>query len=298
MAMKRPAANRALSSKPSSPAALPAKAKRRFEPSSLFVGSVEKGLRVLTSFDLARRPMRLGEIAGATGLDMSAAQRFTATLEALGYLRKDEFKRYHVTPKVFQLGFAYLQSETSIDAAMPYLREAHRECEESVNFTQIDGTDVVWVVRLPSLHAVSVDVSVGARFPAYCTAPGRVMLAHLPPAQALDILQRSDRARLTPYTKTDLGQILKEIDVARRDGVSVSNQECFLGDISAAAPVFGGSGQVLGAVNIAVPASRWTREQVVARLAPLISRTAGAISGAHRARAERAALPPRRAKAG
>jgi DNA-binding IclR family transcriptional regulator len=239
--------------------------------------------------------MRLGEIAAATGFDMSAAQRFTATLESLGFLRKDEFKRYHVTFKVFQLGFAYLQSETSIDTAMPFLQEAHRACEESVNFTQIDGLDVVWIVRLPSLHAVSVDVSVGARFPAYCTAPGRAILAHLPPAQALDILQRSKRVRLTSFTKTDLGQILAAIETARRDGVAVSNQECFLGDISTAAAVFDGAGQVLGAVNIAVPALRWTPEQVRQRLSPLIARTATAISAAHRARAEREGASSQRA---
>jgi len=192
-----------------------------------------------------------------------------------------------VTFKVFQLGFAYLQSETSIDTAMPFLQDAHRECEESVNFTQIDGTDVVWVVRLPSLHAVSADMSVGARLPAYCTAPGRAILAHLPPLQALDILQRSNRARLTPHTKTDLGEILKAIETARRDGVATANHECFIGDLSTAAAVFDGTGQVLGAINIAVPAARWTPEQVRARLSPLIARTATAISAAQRARAER-----------
>jgi DNA-binding IclR family transcriptional regulator len=272
--------------------------RRQYQPSALFVGSVEKGLRVLTAFDVARRPMRLGEIAGATRLDMSAAQRFTATLESLGFLRKDEFKRYHVTFKVFQLGFAYLQSETSIDTAMPFLEEAHRACEESVNFTQIDGTDVVWVVRLPSLHAVSADMSVGTRLPAYCTAPGRAILAHLPPVQALDILQRSNRARLTPHTKTDLGKILEAIETARRDGVAIASEECFIGDLSTAAPVFDGAGQVLGAVNIAVPASRWTLEQVRARLSPLIARTAAKISDAQRARAERDVAARKRAAAG
>jgi IclR family pca regulon transcriptional regulator len=272
--------------------------RRQFQPSALFVGSVEKALRVLTAFDVARRPMRLGEIAQATGLDMSAAQRFTATLESLGFLRKDEFKRYHVTFKVFQLGFAYLQSETSIDTAMPFLQEAHRACEESINFTQMDGTDVVYVVRLPSLHAVSAEMSVGARLPAYCTAAGRVILAHLPPPQVLDILQRSNRARLTAHTKTDLGEILDAIERARRDGVAVASHECFIGDLSTAAPVFDAAGQVLGAVNIAVPASRWTLEQVRTRLSPLIARTATAISAAQRARAERDVSARQRATAG
>ena len=254
---------------------------RRYQPSPLFVGSLEKGLRVLHVFDAARRPMRLAEVALASDLDKSATQRFTATLERLGYLRKDEFKRYRLTPKVLQLGFAYLQSETSIDTVVPFLQEAHAACEESVNFTQLDDLDVVWVVRLPSLHVVSVDMSVGARLPAFCTAPGRAILAHLPEEQSLEILKRSTRARLTPYTKTAISEIVAELAAVRRDGVAVSDQECVVGDLSSAAPVFDGAGQVIGAVNIAVPTSRWTLEQVRDRLSPLIARTATAISAAH-----------------
>lgn len=263
----------------------PAGPERRYRPSPLFVGSLEKGLRVLHAFDALRRPMRLSEIALASELDKSAAQRFTATLERLGYLRKDEFKRYRLTPKVLQLGFAYLQSETSIDTVVPFLQEAHAACEESVNFTQLDDLDIVWVVRLPSLHVVSVDMSVGARLPAYCTAPGRAILAHLPEEQALEILKRSTRARLTPYTKTAISDIVAELQAARRDGVAVSDQECFLGDLSTAAPVFDGAGQVIGAANIAVPTSRWTLAEVRDRLSPIIARTAAAISAAHGVRA-------------
>lgn len=265
----------------------------RFRPSALFVGSLEKGLRVLHAFDAARRPLRLAEVAVATGLDRSGAQRFTATLEALGYLRKDEFKRYQLTPKVLQLGFAYLQSESAIDRAVPFLQEAHARCEESVNFTQLDGVDVVWLVRLPSLHAVSVDMSVGARLPAFCTAPGRAILAHMPEDQALDVLRRSKRTRLTPFTTTDIEAILGELASVRRDGFALAYQESFLGDISTAAPVFDGRGQVIGAVNIAVPTSRWTAGDVRRKLSPLIAATAADISSANGARSSARSAPRR-----
>jgi hypothetical protein len=51
-------------------------------------------------------------------------------------------------------------------------------------------------------------------------------------------------------------------------------------------------------VNIAVPAARWTVEQVRARLSPLIARTAAAISAAQRARAERDVAARQRAAVG
>lgn len=268
-------------------------APKRFQASALFVGSLEKGLRVLHAFDAERRPLRLAEIAAATGLDKSGAQRFTATLQALGYLRKDQFKRYQVTPKVLQLGFAYLQSETAIDNAVPFLQEAHVACEESVNFTQLDGFDVVWVVRLPSLHVVSVDMSVGARLPAFCTAPGRAILAHMPAEQAVDILRRSKRPRLTSFTKTEVDVIVDDLAAIRRDGFAIANQETFLGDISTAAPVFDGAGEVVGAVNIAVPTSRWSLEDVRRRLSPLIRTTAASISSANGARSSTSAASRR-----
>ena len=270
----------------------PARGARRpppFRPSALFVGSFEKGLRVLHAFDAARRPLRLTEVALATGLDKSAAQRFTATLESLGYLRKDEFKRYQLTPKVLQLGFAYLQSETAIDTAVPFLQAAHAQCEESVNFTQLDGVDVVWVVRLPSLHAVSVDVSIGARLPAYCTAPGRAILAHLPPDQAHEILRRSNRTKRTSFTKTEMTVLAAELEAVRRNGYALANQESYIGDISTAAPVFDGGGRVIGAVNIAAPTSRWNIEAVRQTLSPLIVATAASISAANGGRAHDAA---------
>lgn len=267
----------------------------RFQPSALFVGSLEKGLRVLHAFDAARHPLRLAEIALATGLDKSAAQRFTATLEALGYLRKDAFKRYQLTPKVLQLGFAYLQSETAVDNAVPFLQDAHARCEETVNFTQLDGADVVWVVRLPSLHAVSVDISIGARLPAFCTAPGRAILAHLPPDQALDILRRSNRGKRTPFTKTDVGELVAELEAVRRNGFALADQESYVGDISTAAPVFDGAGRVVGAVNIAAPTSRWRVEDVRQKLSPLIVATAAAISAANGARTRHSVAAPRAA---
>jgi IclR family pca regulon transcriptional regulator len=45
--------------------------------SSLFVGSLEKGLQILRVVDRERRDMGLSEIVEASGLDKSSVQRFT-----------------------------------------------------------------------------------------------------------------------------------------------------------------------------------------------------------------------------
>jgi DNA-binding IclR family transcriptional regulator len=102
-------------------------------------------------------------------------------------------------------------------------------------------------------------------------------------------LRRSNRVRLTPFTKVDIDVILEEIALAQREGVAIADQETFIGDISTAAPVFDSAGQVIGAVNIAVPSSRWKVEEVRRKLSALIRTTAQAISDANRAHAGKAA---------
>jgi PcaR/PcaU/PobR family beta-ketoadipate pathway transcriptional regulator len=245
----------------------------------LFVRSLAKGLLVLRVFDEAHRTMSLGEIAAASGLDKSAAQRSVHTLAALGYLRQDPRSRhYGLAPKVLELGFAYLRADELVGRATPHLMAANRRSEETVNLTEPDGTEMVYVARVPSRHAVSVDVVLGTRLPMYCTAPGRAILAFLPEEEAQDVLARSRRVALTPHTVTEPGAILGRLARARAEGFALADQEVYVGDISVAAPVFDFSGRPVAAVNIAVPAARWSVTACLARLAPEVVATARAIS--------------------
>jgi DNA-binding IclR family transcriptional regulator len=106
------------------------------------------------------------------------------------------------------------------------------------------------------------------------------MLACLPDETARAIVECSQPAARTPYTETDPGVILERIDRVRRAGYAVSNQETFVGDISVAAAVRDHKGQMLAAVNIAVPHPRWSPEQAERDLAPVVLETTRAITKA------------------
>ena len=245
----------------------------------LFVGGVAKAFLVLSAFQGQPRPLSLSDVAEATGIGRSAAQRFLYTLKTLGYLRQDPTtRRYSLSPKVLELGFAYLRNDHLVEKAFPYLLEGSKRTDETINLTELDGNDIIYVSRIPSRNVISVDIAVGQRLPAYCTAPGRAMLAWLPHEQARDILERSDRRQRTEFTVTDIDEILVRLDEIRRVGYAFSNQETFVGDISVAAPVRDHQGTVLAAVNIAVPYPRWSPERVKAELVPPAIETARAIS--------------------
>src|SRR5690606_20702863 len=109
--------------------------------------------------------------------------------------------------------------------------------------TVLDGVGVVYVLRFQSHHVVSVNLKVGSRLPAYCTAPGRAMLAWLPSQEARRILTASRRKKQTDYTETDPKRLMEILANVREQGYSLNNQEAFVGDISIAAPVRDRKGQ-------------------------------------------------------
>jgi hypothetical protein len=131
-------------------------------------------------------------------MGLSATQRFTYTLLQLGYLRRDETSRlYALSPKTLEFGRRYLQSSELVERAMPYLLHLHQTCGETTNLTLLDGEEIVFVSRFLSRNVFNVDVVVGTRLPAFCTAPGLAMLARLDPSEAEAILRRTDRRAFT-----------------------------------------------------------------------------------------------------
>ncbi|WP_250504159.1 IclR family transcriptional regulator C-terminal domain-containing protein [Caballeronia sp. AZ7_KS35] len=249
------------------------------ERSSLFVGSAEKTFRVLHAFDGPNRQMTLADLAKASSLDRSAAQRIVHTLEALGYLaRVPETRDYRLTTKVLQFSYNYIRANELIDKASPYLLDISRHLGETTNLHEIDGNEIVFVARFPGRHLFNVDIALGARLPALYTASGIAMLSRLPEKQLKAVMSRTPLERMTPYTETDQKKLLERVQQASRRGYSVIENETVLGDIAVAAPITDHDGTAVAAVNISVPTTRWTIERVEAELVKHVQVAATSIS--------------------
>jgi DNA-binding IclR family transcriptional regulator len=251
--------------------------------SSLYVQSVEKAMKVLTAFDGSKRQLSLSEISSLTGFDMSATQRFTYTLAALGYLLKDpDSRKYELSPRLLDFTYHYLTSNELVSRATPYLQQLGSETEEATNLTVLDDTDIVFVLRIVSRNVFNAHVITGSRLPAYCTAPGLAILATLADGEIDDILARTNLVPFTPSTVYQPRKIKDRIAQIRRQGYAHTEDEYFVSDISTAAAITNAHGRGIGAVNIAVARSRWQADRDEKRYADLVISTASAISARRR----------------
>ena len=237
----------------------------------LFVQSFAKGLEVIRAFGPERPAMSLPDIASATGITKSAAQRFAHTLLKLGYLRKDdESKRYSLTPKVIQLGYGYLVVDRFLERASPYALDLSRRCSETVNVAEAEGTDMVYLARFSSPHHMPVHMPIGRRLPMYCCSAGRAYLSALPAVESRALLEQSSRVRYTQTTVTDITRLVKLTGDAGQAGYAAANGEFYEGDLGISVPIRDVGGRPVGVLNISCPALRWTLPRMRRELVPML----------------------------
>ena len=241
-----------------------------------FVQSLERGLAVIRAFDAAHPELTLSEVAAATGVTRAAARRFLLTLAELGYVRTDG-RMFSLSPRVLELGYAYLSGLSLPEVAEPHLEALVAEVNESSSVSVLDGDDVVYVARVPTSRIMTVMISVGTRFPAYATSMGRILLAGLPDGELDAYLSTVRLDRLTQRTVGSALALRAELARVRAQGWAIVDQELEEGLRAVAAPIRDRSGRTVAAVNISAHASRTPVEAVRRTLLPPLLATAARI---------------------
>lgn len=242
-----------------------------------FVQSLERGLAIIRVFSAERPALTVTEIAEATGLTRAAARRFLLTLVELGYVATDG-RYYELTPRVLELGYAFLSGLSFPEVALPRVERLVAEVREGSEAAILDGNDVVYVVRVPGPALMTMAVNVGARLPAYATALGRVLLAGLPDDRVAELLDQVDPKPLLPRTIVDRGELRAEIRRVREQGYALVDQELEEGLVAIATPVRDRSGRVMAAINLSTHVGRKSAEEL-RDLVPALQRAAAEIEG-------------------
>lgn len=265
---------------------MPTKSRSADAPSpSAFSQSLERGLMILSVFSEGRPVLGIADIAREVDLNKSTTFRYVATLAKLDYLQQDpDTKKYSLGSRVVDLGFAAINSMEITRIAARHLQALSDETGYTVSMAVLDGPDIVYVDRRRSgrsgAFGMELNLHVGSRLPAYCTAMGKVLLAHRDPSALKVVLDRTDLARRGPKTITAREQLMSTLVRVRRTDLAVNDEELAPGLRSVAAPVRDRSGSVVAAVSISVHLSTWNAsiEAIMARLEPPLHRTVAEIS--------------------
>ncbi|WP_425340634.1 IclR family transcriptional regulator [Caldimonas aquatica] len=246
-------------------------------PGDSYVQSFARGLAVVRTFSAEAPAQTIAEVAERAGLTRAGARRILHTLQHLGYVEA-EGRLFRLTPKILDLGFAYLSSLPLWNLAEPVMEDLVQDVKESCSAAVLDGTDIVYVLRVPTHKIMAINLGVGSRLPAYCTSMGRVLLAGLPPAALEARLAQMRLEPRTPKTVTDPARLRELIEQVRMQGWALVAEELEEGLVSLAAPIRGRQGEVVAAINVSGQQHRTPPVVMLERFLPKLLKAAHEIS--------------------
>ncbi|EEA02601.1 transcriptional regulator, IclR family [Burkholderia sp. H160] len=221
--------------------------------------------RLLGIFDLlAKAPdgMSLAELNISLESPKSSLLNLLRPLVAEEYLMHDA-GRYRLGPSIFRLSAGVMAAWNFSKLLRPFLVELAKGTDETVyiGVLAVEHKEITYVDVIESEQSVRYSMHVGMRRPLYCTAAGRVLLAHAPDAFVNDYMKTVRFERRTPQTITTKKALRGELDHILECGLSVSRGELLPDAAGVSSPIFGPDGTVIAAMAIGAPLERFDRER-------------------------------------
>jgi IclR family transcriptional regulator, pca regulon regulatory protein len=211
-------------------------------------------------------PVTLKQITAELGFPKSSAHALAQTLVSRGYAIQDATDRYLLVHGTSHGSSIRAREARLVSAAHPVMERLRDGSGETVvlSVRTVRG-EVKRLAKCVSRQVVRYDTDLDGPVASYCTAAGRVLLAHWEPAALEAYLARTRLTAHTPFTVTDPARLRDILAQTREHGVAVNDQEYVAGASGIAAPVRDRDGMVAAALNLGTPTARFhqRRDEII-----------------------------------
>lgn len=222
--------------------------------------SVQNGLLLLRLFSKEKPIWGITEISKELRLPKSTVSRLIADLINEGYLKKIN-RKYSLGLSILSLtGVIMSQLEIHRESFHP-LKCLVNKIEETANICMLEGTSLIYVLKVECKQAVRLLSHVGHHRPPSCSSAGKLLLAFQPKETIEKVLSEGLQQR-GPKSVTDPKQLLQQLQMIKQNGYSVCIDEMYEDVVSIAAPIMDYTGKVIAAVSTAGPKSRIKEELI------------------------------------
>jgi DNA-binding IclR family transcriptional regulator len=223
-----------------------------------------KGLRLLQHV-ASHGECGIRDMARQMSLSPTVVHRLVTSLVEEGFLaRNDENGRYRVGAQAFEVGRAFLRFARIESCAPPIMRQIVEGGDYNAFLGIMRGSHVVYLSAMQDNGPINVRMAPGSEAPLHSTAMGKILLAELGDEEILQRVFFYEKTKMGADATIDTKQLLKEINVARKAGYSVADDEAFRGIISVGVPVRDYTRKVIAALSLAISRSRLSEEQLPA----------------------------------
>jgi IclR family transcriptional regulator, acetate operon repressor len=225
--------------------------------------ATEKTLRLLEAAAAPGAPHRLGAIAEAAGVPKASAHRILRSLVDDGFLAADGTGSYAPGPRLRALAATVAARGDDEEAVRAELTALSRRTGNTVHVAVRGGDSATYTHKVAGPQAVQMASRIGMRLPLHSTAIGKCVLAGLTDDELTAFVARTGLPARTPRTVTRAEDLRAELDVVRRRGYAVDDEENEDTIRCLAAPLHDAAGNVIGGVSVSTVTFLVERSQLL-----------------------------------
>lgn len=240
------------------------------------VESVSKACEIVTTLE-ELDGAGVTEIANRLDLSKSAVHAHLATLNEKGMVVKEDDATYYLCLRFLDIGNSIREDLPIFQAARDILDDTAEISGEYVHLVVEHQGLGYHIEKVGGENAVATASRIGKAYPLNHTAPGKAIMAHLPPVRLEQVIEQHGLVQATPHSITDRDELMNELEEIRDTEIAFDRQEHVMGIKSVGAPVINTNGEVEGSVSISGPEKRMEGERFENEMPDLVKRAANYI---------------------
>jgi len=239
--------------------------------------------RALDILELLRKHkggLRLSDIAELSKLNISTVHRISNILIRRGYLYKPHARgKYYIGLKFLQ--FTDIANNASMirDVSQPFINKLSNETGEFTFVTILnvdEARHIAWSIP-DKMYKLSIEF--GTRCPLHGTAVGKIFMSSFDEDQLNRIVRTKGLKRFSEKTITDITELKKEVEIAKKRELAFDKDEYVFGFSSLAVPIKSKKGNIIAGLGI-VNATSQLPQSRLQQLVPPIKACAAEIADA------------------
>ena len=218
--------------------------------------SVLRAFQILSVFDGRHSVLSTTQIADALEMNRKTAHRFLLSLENVGAVSRVGRGQYTLGMTLADLGNQVEVHSVLAESAMLHILPLTDTLNESLQVGVLEQNQIISIAHVPSRHTLSIGIRVGMRWPAYCTAIGKTLLADMPEEDLGVYLESVELERRTANTIIGHQELLSHLATVRARGYAVNDQESERGMRGIAVPIVNRQSRYIEALSVSGPTTR------------------------------------------
>jgi len=226
------------------------------------VQSVNRALDIIEVLSEESDGLGITEIAKRLQMSKSTVHRIATTLLDRGYLAKDRNGSYKIGLELIRAVGCYINSLELQTEARPYVAKITGELGLTCHLGVLDGDEVVYIEKMDVFSNVRLYSQIGVHVHAYSCSLGKCLLSNYSAEEVRHIMSNCQFVRFTDKTLSSIDELIADLDLVRRRGWALDDEESEIGHRCLGAPIYDYRGDIIAAISASGPTTVFTEDRV------------------------------------